>query len=101
MAKSEKEIEAEILKYEKKIMLERINDGTQSPILDSEESYTKSAAECIKLLGIKKNELHDRQLKAYIIYGKDILKVKDELLKGNEKDGLINLGDEIDKYLKT
>ena len=59
-------------------------------------------AKCIKLLGIKKDELYHRQLKAYHYSGRSILKVKKELLTGNVESDRVTLGDpgELDKYLK-
>lgn len=86
---------------EKEIMLEAIDAVPQSSVLDSEESYFKAAAECIKILGINKNELYDRQLKAYLIHGEEISMIKNELLINNDDSDMINLGDEIDKYIKT
>ena len=94
-------MEKSINDLEKEIMLEAIDAVPTSPVLDIEESYYEAAAECIKILGIKKNELYDRQLKAYLIHGDEILLIKDELLRNNDISEKINLGDEIDKYLKT
>jgi hypothetical protein len=94
-------LEKSINDLEKEIMLEAINAVPHSPVLDSEESYYKAAAECIKILGIKKDELYDRQLKAYLIHGDEISLIKDELLIKNDVSEKINLGEDIDQYLKT
>ncbi len=102
MAKTKKEIEEEIRKWEKENILEGINSGTTF-VLDSWESELKLMAECIKLLGIKKDELHFRQFNAYVLYGEDILLVKEELLKDNVESDRVTLRDpvELDKYLRT
>jgi len=97
-------MEKSIDDLEKEMILESIKDAQNgSWVLSSWEDELKQMAECIKLLGINKNELFHRQVKAYHFCGEDILKVKEELLKDNIESDRVILkdSDEIDKYLKT
>ena len=61
---------------EKQLLLEIFNTST-APDVDGEESYEKALAEAAELFGVEKATYH--HLKAFLLFGKDALLIKDEI----------------------
>lgn len=67
--------------YDKKIMLQTLEETPQSPIYDSQKSYEEALGAAAVILEIDIKKVTDRMLTAYSIFGEEIFYIKTELLE--------------------